>query len=886
MYKFTLQVVKGNRTASVHQVVRIVPGRRPIVSLDGLNPTCNSNDKIVIYGSFSFPEGSTFTLDSVNFWWAVQSDHAVDLNTKNLYTNANRDLVLAFKPNVLKPGSEYKFRLTVRTLDGTEGYAEIITTVNMPPIPGRLYVDENIGAAMTQYRFVTTEWVTSTNTNFIFYYFSYKNNYNNEEDYDNDVEYVLGSPSYDNVATVSLPKGNYPNGTLRVFINAVDENGAIGRFHKDIYVPPLLPDSASDLQIMQGINASLSKADASMCQNAASYIYTVTSLITPMYNDYLCVADEDCMGHGECNMDNSHCKCDANHAGADCSFTKSQVALRMSIRQRLLQTFLGCVYRPSTLPTATYSSMFTIDGEPSTTQSLSQHLQAIESIIGTRYEYNSRPDLLTPYLYHLLSAAHERHVDWNDKLTSSLLSIIGTCLDSIYLYEDFSDNDFMNTSMRVISNIRTKLLPMVGTLGLRSKSLNEDPTIVDTRGLSLLVQNLFLRFASSSDMDGVSYQIGSSSIMIPPKMLARNNSVSLHSQQDSSRSAMGLGVKLTIQSYNLFDFTSLSSQVVTMNLTDVNSKSPIQLNITGQFSRDLIESNGYTCREWDESSQEWIMATDCELVSLESTSGVCSCVSSYGHFTIGVGADNLISNPPLHVVLPVALGVALLVAVVLVVIGVFLFLLRRKMIADALEKAARVNPEIPVDFELQTMPIESEQSTRFHGREQEVYNTVQYHIFGSQQRHVVNESAEMDLDSLNSTMSNETEDGGENELDMDHVLRDKRPHVVGGGAGGDGRVVFEEESIDSSLRSKNHQVFDEESLTTHTQSVIGNEHQQQPADIKINFDEESLTSHVQTCISPVGTHLGNQTPHVVREDAVFEEETLTSTTSSSERRSL
>jgi hypothetical protein len=51
-FRFKLTYTKGDRTSVAYQTVRTLNGARPLVSLDGLPPTVNSNDKVAIYGSY------------------------------------------------------------------------------------------------------------------------------------------------------------------------------------------------------------------------------------------------------------------------------------------------------------------------------------------------------------------------------------------------------------------------------------------------------------------------------------------------------------------------------------------------------------------------------------------------------------------------------------------------------------------------------------------------------------------------------------------------------------------------------------------------------------------------------------------------------------------
>lgn len=86
---------------------------------------------------------------------------------------------------------------------------------------GKLYVDrlvENQETSLSRFRLVTTEWIAQQNVEFLSYYFTYRNNLDNDDQ--NNQEYILTQPSSRNAAIVNLPKGNFPNDTIEIIVYA------------------------------------------------------------------------------------------------------------------------------------------------------------------------------------------------------------------------------------------------------------------------------------------------------------------------------------------------------------------------------------------------------------------------------------------------------------------------------------------------------------------------------------------------------------------------------------------------------------------------------------------------------------------------------------------
>jgi hypothetical protein len=537
----------------------------------------------------------------------------------------------------------------------------------------------------------------------------------------------------------------------------------MGRFVQTVSVPSFFADNATENEVMNVISTSLASKAASSapCQGIPSFIFSHTDMIYQLPYASDCTSDADCNNNGRCK--NSQCLCYSNYVGGDCSLTVAQVIVRRKLRSSLMEHYINCLYKPQVDPQD--SSFFISGEEPASGPSVSQHLSVASSILGTYYEVNNEaPDIVTPFLQQILTAAINNKVGWADSLTRQMLQIVGVILDSMFI----SSSADPATSAR----IRTDILPKIMSLTLGAKVVNEDPTLVRIRGVSVLAQSLPLR-----PFPDVLYTVGKSSVTLPSSMF----------QQRLSNGSMGsssVNVQLATHSYNLYDSSDIVSNIVSINLSGSQNSDPMMLNISGVYDTTTRE---YACKQWNDATSEWEVASQCTLSAVTGTQAQCQCASSAGDFM--VSPKSLIISPPAPAenILGPVLGSVLGSLAALVLLGVVTGLVLFRVYW--VRKSKKEKPQV----ELQEINIEESQPSSIA---EMILDT---------STHQPKENIQFELESIGSNPT------------LAEMIDDARPHLPGN------QPVFDEQTIDSSIRNNR---FDEESLST-----------QDPV-----FDEESLTS--------------------------------------------
>jgi hypothetical protein len=597
----------------------------------------------------------------------------------------------------------------------------------------------------------------------------------------------------------------------------VDENGAMGTLSQLVKVNPVIPNTSSENEVIAIITQTLQSkiTGGARCQEYASFIYSLADLITELPDQsFQCTSDSDCNGNGQCQ--NGMCMCYSNYVGGDCSLTVAQLIQRRKTRNMLMLYYLGCVYSPDSSRRRHQNGNFEADGESVTSQSLSQHLSVISTIIGTYLEVsNDSPDIITPFFADLINAAAAANIQWFDVFTVDAVQIIGVVLDSMFTSG--------NVNSISLSRIRTIIIPQLLSLTLGSKIVNEHPTVVVIRGFSLLAQSLAIR-----PTPNVSYNVGRSSIILPSSLFQQK----YNNQSSGSNS---LSVQVATHSYNLFDTTALISNIVSLTLAGSTVIDPMILNISGTYSPTLEQ---YSCKQWNEATSQWEDASQCSISSVTENSATCACKAWAGNFMVGT-VNVVPTKEPTNIIGPLLGGIAgsIIIVTMMTIIFVISFYRIRAKNEKPREEPLSENPvgiAVAIDalepIELQTAGTELEESI--------------YGFIADTRPHQPSVPFAFDEESLSSSSSGNS---------VTKLMINTTPHRL------PLHVSFDVESIDSSLQSP----FDEESLSSNNGSVI----------VRSVFDEESLTSNCSP--HPILYMIKDSTLHTVRE-RTFDEETLTS----------
>lgn len=331
-YTFTVTITKGTagapipthlRTAQASQVVTIVPGNPPAVTVAQFSEKVNRGSTVRLEGVAVDKNGQQLTPGAGTK--VVWSQVVGDLNfpaegdpaspTSPLLTSVSL-LSIKLRPGVLTPGAQYTFRMAVETPDGI-GSSAVTLTVNRPPSSGTVEAAPSSISVSEEMVLSTTKWVDDATDLPLSYQFSYTKGA--VDDATSGETRLRGFTATASITTTQLPQGSGATGVMSIAVYVRDRLGAEARSHLTAAGTPLrvsvLPFVAASeeeqLEFMSSMTDGLSDVTTQQDPNG---ILAQVSMLAAIFNDPC--GGRDCNFRGVCAF--GVCTCDDGYEGADC----------------------------------------------------------------------------------------------------------------------------------------------------------------------------------------------------------------------------------------------------------------------------------------------------------------------------------------------------------------------------------------------------------------------------------------------------------------------------------------------------------------------------------------------------------------------------------------
>ncbi|XP_067936862.1 uncharacterized protein [Watersipora subatra] len=215
LYRFTLHMSKGERSASESILVQVKEGQPPSVTIEPIEGQHQYGEDLYIVARISSPLAFTASWSSSNVPGLEQLDYdaigedssySIDSGKSNYPVNLRLDAAY------LKGGATYRLVLTVAHQD-SDAEAQIDVTVNAPPTCASLQVSPEQGIALTDEFVLEVSGCEDEPDDFpLFFKFI---------SISGDTERDLTSSQLDSIATQVLPQGSF---SFRVIV--CDQQGA------------------------------------------------------------------------------------------------------------------------------------------------------------------------------------------------------------------------------------------------------------------------------------------------------------------------------------------------------------------------------------------------------------------------------------------------------------------------------------------------------------------------------------------------------------------------------------------------------------------------------------------------------------------------------------
>jgi len=170
-YEFTLHVNNGMKTGNTTVLISVIDAQIPVVTLQQLG-IVNPTEIVSINSTIIYHENDNVL---ATYWNLHENNLTVaDLFLYDSFGEeaANRT-TLILKPDVLKPGVVYTFKLTVQTSEG-QAYGSTTINANEAPKFGSMQISPSKGVALdTSFSAIAYGWVDPQNP--LEYRFEYKN---------------------------------------------------------------------------------------------------------------------------------------------------------------------------------------------------------------------------------------------------------------------------------------------------------------------------------------------------------------------------------------------------------------------------------------------------------------------------------------------------------------------------------------------------------------------------------------------------------------------------------------------------------------------------------------------------------------------------------------
>jgi hypothetical protein len=306
--------------------ITLKSGDPPQVSIQGLTPKVNADDRVVLVGTAVAPTRKTLRLQ----WSAVGEPESV---TAAVFGAAANLATAGIRRGVLLPGRSYTFRLTATDTDGVSASAEVTVRVNSPPSAGFVTATPATGTALdTEFSFSAEQWSDDVDDLPFTYSFAYVTSTAAVAD-------AVAAVSVDGAETAlatasasnKLPRRLLPAGTQTVVAYITDGRGATTRAFRAEDGGACVV-AVAEFQVTStgtSVASALSSRVDSLLGTALNYGDTssllgnmvVLSSVLAASTD-LC-ASVECGDHGECFR--GECLCAAGYSGDRCSTAPTPV---------------------------------------------------------------------------------------------------------------------------------------------------------------------------------------------------------------------------------------------------------------------------------------------------------------------------------------------------------------------------------------------------------------------------------------------------------------------------------------------------------------------------------------------------------------------------------
>jgi hypothetical protein len=298
----TLYDASQSRTASTVVTVAVTPSLSPVVSVTSNVAALgivNSNRELQLTGTVSLPAGyngtatwSTTYDGSFALSTAAKSPLLVRFAASSAVQSNNIYLVLA--ANTLPARAALAFTLTALTSLGTQSTAQIIVTVNAPPLPGTFAVSPRNGTEIVdRFNFLAAQWYDADLP--LLYQFSYVGSSGAEISVRSKAEVAFGA--------ASLPAGTASaNYSVQCVVTVYDAlfASATGRDSVTVFKRAMQDSSARTALITSTLNSGGNSVDS---------LKQATSLGIYLLNEVDCSQVPNCaaLNRKECYRTASTC---------------------------------------------------------------------------------------------------------------------------------------------------------------------------------------------------------------------------------------------------------------------------------------------------------------------------------------------------------------------------------------------------------------------------------------------------------------------------------------------------------------------------------------------------------------------------------------------------